>query len=246
MEYLLGALILYFGGAGLLGLVPVNRDFAPTPGGVPVCLRSNGIHTDVVLPATGAAIDWRAELPKTDFPRMRRAYDSIAFGWGERQFYLETPTWADLKAGTALVAATGLGDAALHVEYADRPRPGERAACTRVNEAQYRALVAYIERTFARDAAGRPRRIDAPGYGAADAFYEAKGTFSIFVTCNEWVRDGLAASGIRAPAWSPFDGALLRQLRDSGPPPGGGAEPAPGGGKPPGRVRDTPRSKAGP
>jgi uncharacterized protein (TIGR02117 family) len=85
-----------------------------------------------------------------------------------------------------------------------------------VSDAQYRALARYIERTFKRDAAGAALRIDAPGYGSTDAFYEAHGAYNLFFTCNEWVRRGLSESGIRAPAWSPFDGALLRHVRTAG------------------------------
>lgn len=213
MIALLAIVALYFGSVAVLGAIPVNADFAPAADGVELCLRSNGVHSDFVLPTRSPAIDWRTQHPSVDFPRIAGARDRIAFGWGDRQFYLETPTWADLKISTALVAVSGLGHAALHVEYLDHRPAGERTACTRLSEAQHQALVDYIQSSFQRDAEGRVMRIDAPGYGSADAFYEAQGAFSLFVTCNEWVRRGLSASGIRAPAWAPFDGALLRQLR---------------------------------
>ena len=213
MIALLAIVALYFGGVAVLGAIPVNGDFAPAQNGIELCVRSNGVHSDFVLPAQSGAIDWRTQHPAAHFPRMPGAYDRIAFGWGDREFYLETPTWADLRVSTALVALSGLGRAALHVEYLERRPTGERAVCTRLTEAQHRALVDYIQSTFERDAEGRVLHIEAPGYGSADAFYEAHGAFSLFVTCNEWVRSGLSASGVRAPAWAPFDGALLRQLR---------------------------------
>lgn len=213
MIALLAIVALYFGSVAVLGVVPVNSDFVPAADGIEMCLRSNGVHSDIVLPTQSAAIDWRAQHPDEHFPRIAGTYDRIAFGWGDRQFYLETPTWADLKVSTALVAVSGLGHSALHVEYVDRRPAGERAACTQLSPEQHRALIDYIQSSFERDAEGGVRRIDAPGYGSADAFYEARGAFSLFVTCNEWVRRGLSASGVRAPAWSPFDGALLHQLR---------------------------------
>jgi uncharacterized protein (TIGR02117 family) len=207
------SVLTYFGAAGVLGAIPVNRGYAPVEDGVEVCLRSNGIHADYVFPVRHDAVDWRARHPAAHFARMARQYEYIAFGWGDRAFYLETPTWADLKPGTALRAVSGLGSAAMHVEYTDRPRPGEQVACTRVSETQYQGLVSYVQTSFKPDEAGALMKIDAPGYGATDAFYEAKGAYNLFLTCNEWVRRGLSESGIRAPAWSPFDGALLRQLR---------------------------------
>jgi uncharacterized protein (TIGR02117 family) len=213
MELLLAAVVLYFGGVAVLGAIPVNRDFAPAASGVDICLRTNGIHADYIFPATHEVIDWRIRHPAGHFPRLGRERDYVGFGWGDRAFYLETPTWADLKPGTALRAVCGLGDAAMHVEYMDRPDPGERVACTRITGEQYKVLAGYVQRSFQHDEQGAPKRIDAPGYGAGDAFYEANGAYSLFFTCNEWVRRGLSESGIRAPAWSPFDGALLRQLR---------------------------------
>lgn len=205
--------VLYFGSAAILGAIPVNGDFAPDPVGVQLCVRSNGVHSDFVVPATSNVIDWRSQHPPSHFPAMHRERPYIAYGWGDRAVYLETPTWADLRSGTALVAVTGMGSAALHVEYLDSPGAGERIACTRISEAQYRRVASYIGRTFKRDTNGAVVRIAAPGYGTSDAFYEAHGAYSLVRTCNEWVRDGLSESGIRAPVWSPFDGALLRQLR---------------------------------
>lgn len=206
-------LAVYFGGVAVLGAIPVNADFTPSAEGIELCVRSNGIHTDYVVPAQTRVVDWHGQHPPAHFPRLTRMPAYIAYGWGDRGFYLETPNWSDLKLGTALVAVSGLGEGALHVEYLDHPRGGERVACTRVSEAQYTRLARYIQRTFKRDENGAVLRIDAPGYGDADAFYEARGAYNLFFTCNEWVRRGLSESGIRAPAWSPFDGALLRQLR---------------------------------
>ena len=204
---------LYFGGVVVLGAVPVNANFTPPAEGVDVCLRSNGIHVDYVVPVRTAVVNWRDQHPPEHFPRLGRTPDYITHGWGDRGFYLDTPNWSDLKLGTALAAMSGLGEGALHVEYLDLPQENEHVVCTRVSEAQYARLADYIGRTFKRDAQGAVRRIDAPGYGAADTFYEAQGAYHLFFTCNEWVRRGLSESGIRAPAWSPFDGALLEQLR---------------------------------
>ena len=44
------------GGLSVFVAIPVNRDFAETPGGIPVAVCSNGIHTDFVLPVKTAVI----------------------------------------------------------------------------------------------------------------------------------------------------------------------------------------------
>jgi len=215
MEIFTALVLLYFGGAVVLGAIPVNSDFRQSAEGIDICVRANTTHGDLLLPAANAVIDWRMQHPPEHFPLFRGNYDFFAFGWGNRGHYIESATRGRPTSGTPLIALSGLGTAALHVEAVPRPTSGSDTVCTRVSQEQYRTLAAYIESSFLRDENGAVQRIDTPGYGTSDAFYEAKGAFSIFVTCNEWLARGLRTSGIRAPAWSPFDRALLRQLRNA-------------------------------
>ena len=41
----------------------------------------------------------------------------LAFGWGDKGFYLDTPEWSDLKASTAFKAAFALGNSAMHTTF---------------------------------------------------------------------------------------------------------------------------------
>ena len=41
----------------------------------------------------------------------------VAFGWGDRAFYLETPQWRDMKVATAFKAVAGLGDTVIHATF---------------------------------------------------------------------------------------------------------------------------------
>lgn len=203
----------------VLGLLPVNRDFRPTPtqsGGISIYLRTNGVHADLVLPAT-VPHDWQAEFPPHGIVSATRLADAaslrwVAFGWGDRGFYVHTRTWRDLRPATAAVALLGLGTGAMHVEYLAEPRR-YRVQRIDVNAEQYRALVAAVQAGFRRDPAGTPRRIDTPGYFDTDAFYEGSGRYTLWLTSNEWVRRALAGAGVRTAAWAPFDAALFWHLR---------------------------------
>jgi uncharacterized protein (TIGR02117 family) len=135
----------------------------------------------------------------------------IAFGWGDRGFMLTTPTWADLRPGTAITALSGLGRGAMHVEYVDSPGAYD-ARRVRLSAEQYRRLAAFIRDSFVRDAGGAVRRIDAPGYFGTDAFYEAQPTYTFWYTCNEWTRRALAAAGVTTAWWAPFDIAVMHHL----------------------------------
>jgi uncharacterized protein (TIGR02117 family) len=211
LAYLLAALVL--------GLLPVNRSFRPTPpeaGGVTVYLRTNGVHAELVLPAA-TPYDWRAELPPAEVVDATRLAVPpplawIAFGWGDRAFFIQTRTWADLRPGTAAAALLGLGPAAMYIDYIARPQD-YRVRRIDLSPSQYEQLVAGLRAGFARDAAGRPRRIDDPGYFETDTFYEGTGRYTFRLTCNEWIRRVLAGAGVRTAVWSPFDAALFWQLR---------------------------------
>jgi uncharacterized protein (TIGR02117 family) len=100
----------------------------------------------------------------------------------------------------------------MHVEYIRSPDI-YRGREVRLSPAQYARLVDYIRASFARDAKDAPpRRLADPGYFDTDAFYAAVPRYAFWFTCNDWVRRGLAAAGVRAPLWSPFDTAIFFQL----------------------------------
>ena len=208
---LLLPVVLYGLAALVLGAVPRNPGFIETADGIPVFVRTNGVHADLVLPARSADIDWTAEFPARHMRTLSAPTGWIAFGWGDRGFMLTTPTWADLRPLTALVAISGLGEGVMHVEYVESPLAYD-ARTVRISAAQYGRLAAAIRASFARGADGAVRRIDTPGYFGTDAFYEAVPVYSLWYTCNEWTRRMLDTAGIRTATWAPFDTAILAQL----------------------------------
>jgi uncharacterized protein (TIGR02117 family) len=209
---LLAPFAVYLLCALALGATPRNPGFTESPAGVPVYVRTNGVHADLVVPTHHGEIDWRGEFPPAQLGAAVTASNWIAFGWGDQRFLLETPTWSDLRLSVALAALTGRGPGAMHVEYVETPQAYD-AARVRLSDAQYTRLAAYIRASFARDAAGRVQKVDAPGYFGRDAFYKAVPRYSAVHTCNEWTRRSLQEAGVRTPAWSPFDAAIFAQLR---------------------------------
>lgn len=203
--------LIYAACALLFAFIPVNADFRMPADGELVYLRSNGVHADLVLPTRSAVHDFGAEFPAVHTKALREPLAWIAFGWGDREFMIETPTWRDLRARTAANALLGRGSGAMHVEYIDVPER-YRALPVRVSPAQYARLVELVREGFARDAHGQPQRIGQAAFGRTDAFYVATVDWSIRLTCNEWVRRILAGAGIRAPLWAPFERALFWQL----------------------------------
>ena len=214
--------LAYLAAALILGMLAVHTEWRPTPedaSGVPVWLRTNGVHADLVLPAREPH-DFTREFPRAALIDARREpsvlpFNWIAFGWGDRAFYLNTPTWADLDLGIAWRALTAQGPSAMHVEYIRRPEDFD-VRLLWLSEDEYARLLAYVQGGFHRAPTGRPIRIDHPGYGATDAFFEGVGSYSAVLTSNEWVRRALEHAGVHTARWAPFDRALLWQARRAG------------------------------
>ena len=96
---LLAALALYVGCALLLGAIPRNTGFVESENGIPVYVRTNGVHADLVVPTRYGAVDWSLDFPAAHMRALPATTDWIAFGWGDRGFMIETPTWSDLASG---------------------------------------------------------------------------------------------------------------------------------------------------
>ena len=191
--------------AGLIGgAIPTNRDWRPAPRGVRIFVESNGIHTGIIVPKRAAGIDWRGFARPSDLRDPRyAAFDHLAIGWGEKAFFLETPTWADVRLRTVLASAVGSDAVLLHVEHLAAPVPGGDVRAVMLSEDEYRRLARYIAATI------RPRGRAYPGYAAYDAFYDARGHYSAVATCNAWTGDALRAAGVRVGRWTPFPATVM-------------------------------------
>lgn len=218
MLAVLGVPALYLLAAFGLAWIPVNRGFVEAPEGIDIYLVSNGIHVDFCLPAKTPVMDWARKVPRSDFRGAGDRWTHLLLGWGDRGFYLETPTWADLKATTALKAIFWPSDSVVHAQYLPGP-PAEdtgRVVAVRIGEGAFRELCAFLEESFQRDPAGAVRLISGKGYGDTDNFYAGAGSYHAFNTCNLWTSRGLKRIGVRTALWSPFAAGVLRHLPERG------------------------------
>jgi uncharacterized protein (TIGR02117 family) len=202
---LVSPVLLYLAAAAVGAVASVNSDWTEPSEGITIYLASNGVHTDLILPRRAAGLDWAPFVPPAQFRGAPPGAKWVAFGAGERQVYLNTPTWGDLTLRTAVHALTG-GERVMHVEWVADPRFAQRTL--RLRPEEYRRLWAAIRAGFALDANGHPMLLDHPGYSPADRFYRGVGKTSAVDTCNQWVAGRLRLAGIKAPLWSPFTGGL--------------------------------------
>lgn len=206
------ALLLWLGAAFALSFVEGRGDKGEADGAVEVRVVSNGYHASLILPARNDVADWPAAFDPADARNAPASAGWIMLGWGDRAFYMETRTFADVQATTLIGALLGLGDTALHVAWLDRPDLFADAAVVRLSPQRYAELVAVVQSRVARDAGGRAFVHLGKGYGQNDAFYRANGRYSPWYTCNEWVAETLRAAGVAVPVWAPLPQSLLWRL----------------------------------
>lgn len=212
---LLVGLPLFYLLCGVIGsLVPANPGWREASRGVTIFVRTNGVHTWLMLPKVAKGVDWRPLADPRHIQDVRYAAgDYLAFGFGNRDFYLNTPTWSDLTVQTTLAAAFGRGPALMHVEHVYDPEPDEYQSALTITRAEYLKLAGHIQQSFVLDRNGEPLPLLGRGYGPADTFYEARGSYNMARTCNEWTGEALRAAGVRTGIWTPFSDSIMHRLR---------------------------------
>jgi uncharacterized protein (TIGR02117 family) len=176
-----------------------------------VLVLAGPIHTDIALPLDARTRERFAFL-EASVPIGHPGADWLVLGWGGRAFYLETPTWADLRAGPLLRALT-LDASVVHADVAGPIAvPQEGVVALDLSAEARTRLEDAILASFAGTEA-------LPGefYGPTDAFFEGVGHFNLLLGCNAWTAAMLREAGVTTGAWTPLPRALLWSLALHGP-----------------------------
>ncbi|MCH5683648.1 DUF2459 domain-containing protein [Niabella sp. W65] len=140
-------------------------------------------HTDIVMPVRTEWMDWTQYISYDHTDLKDTSYSYVGVGWGDKGFYLQTPTWADLKFSTAFKAMTGLSSSAIHATFYRNIVPDDSSTVAiNISKDDYKDLVQFITKSFDFDGQGRPIPIPSvnDGYGDMDAFMKPKG----LITCS--------------------------------------------------------------
>ncbi len=202
----------YWGIAFITSKITVN-DSNKDGADIPIYILSNGVHTDIVVPIyhKNTKTNWR-NFVKIEHTLAKDTNSTlVAFGWGNKGFYLETPQWADLKFSVAFNAVFGLGGSAMHVTFHKQLKESKHCRKIYLSVDQYRNLSKFILDQFSKSSGGEAMLIPTKAnYGKNDAFYEANGRYNLFYTCNTWTNEALKSCGQKASLWTPFEGGVMR------------------------------------
>lgn len=207
----LGMVVIYVLCGYFIPFIEVSAEKTSEPKVVETYILTNGVHTDLVVPIKNDEMDWSKEIPFENTISKRGDYAYLSVGWGDKGFYLDTPTWAELKPSTAIKAAFWMSESAMHCTYYFEMKEGEDCKKIMLTKKQYQNLVKFIKDKFDRDENGKVVFVETDAvYGINDAFYDAKGKYSFLETCNTWANDGLKAAGQKAALWTPSDMGIFQ------------------------------------
>lgn len=194
MIYVLVALVLTY--------IPISEKETGLPKTQTIYLTTNGVHSDLILPKQLI----NSYILKGQVTAETDRY--FAFGWGEENFYINTPTWGDLTFANAFRAAFLKSKTLVHVTRYARQRSSWIPV--KITEKQLEKLNAYLLNTF-NTSNGEVQLVAGATYTPnRDNFYRAHGNYMFYRTCNSWLNEGLKESGLKGSLWTPFDFGVLR------------------------------------
>ncbi len=201
--------LMYLGLAALFSYWGTNPEKPDCVADQMVYISSNGMHIDLIMASAALPPSFVQQLS----PKSTTKY--YAIGWGDKGFYLDTPTWAELKVSTAINAMLFKSPTAMHVTQFKEVQSHwiPIAVCPE----QIDILNKHITSTFETDASGHPIEIMEAGYTPDDRFYEAHGNYTGIRTCNIWVSQGLKKASIKTSRWSPFVFGILHHAEKQAP-----------------------------
>ena len=196
-------IVLYLLIALILSNIPVNTNQLTKNKTHKIYLSTNGVHLDIVVN--------KNDIDNIMLNRMALVddYQYYAFGWGEENFYLNTPTWDDLTISTAFKAMFLKSSTIIHLTRYHNNQADW--VSIKITDEKLRALTKYINESFVLNKQESFIFVNSTWYSQRDKFYKAKGSYSLFFTCNSWANDAFKQSGIKACVWTAFDFGLLNR-----------------------------------
>ncbi len=186
---------------------------------VKIYVTSNGVHTDLVVPAVTATKNWldylKIETQAAAIFNSAHGSDGwVSLGWGERTFYLEVGDWDNLTLARVWRALFNSPGTLMHVGLYTEAYLKKYALPLMICRKDLILMEEMATASFALDSSGHVQG-PIPGYSTSDWFYDAKGNYSLLHNCNAWTADVLRAIRQPTPIWPVYAGAIFYHLPSS-------------------------------
>lgn len=199
---LLASTLLYIFTAFSLTFFPAHSSNINTNKNETIYILYDEMHSDIVLNLKSTTQPWATLFPT--LIKEERGY--ITFGWGDKETYLNTPTWDKLKLSTALKALFTNSPSLMHVSYYPHLEAFQNLKKITLTKAQQRALEASIFKSFNFKAETYK------GHRFNDLFQSSSYTYNLLNTCNTWTGKTLRDANISVSYWTPFSQNVIDSL----------------------------------
>lgn len=162
----------------------------------------NEMHSDIVLEINSS----NQELQKRLSPLIKSSNGYLAFGWGDKETYLNTPTWDKIQISTTFKALFLNTPSVMHVSYYPYIKRFQKIKKVKMSLTQFNNLQESIFQSF-----DFTKKSD-KGYGYNDLFYTSNYKYNLFNTCNTWTGNQLRDSNITMSYWTPLSQNVIDSL----------------------------------
>ena len=160
-----------------------------------IYLQKKEMHLDIILPKENIQMEALEETLRNTNTKY------LSFGWGDKSFYTTPVTMSELSFLDLFHIVVLPSSSALHVTQLTQKQ--KNWIPIQVSKNQMEKINALIYNSFEFN---NKELILLPGLGYSknDDFYDAKGNYTCFNTCNSWVNNLLKKSDIKACLWTPY------------------------------------------
>jgi len=171
----------------------------------PIYIQHSAIHANLVIPTSSLSKRFHENI------KLPVRSEFITVGVGDRNVYINSPNFGDIKLGHALKAVFWPTKRVLHA--APYNEVGTDWIRLNLCPEQLAAIETYMLSSLSHGEDGLSQIVEGATYWGADRFYEADGHYSAFNSCNNWVNGAMKTAGLKAPLWSPFSQGIIYHAR---------------------------------
>lgn len=188
-------------------------------------ITSNGFHTDIVIPierSNNFFISLAKDSTLRLFLEKSNAYKWLGVGWGDKGFYNESYHGNFPSFSACLNAALLPSETLMHIDfYKYDLKEGKNCKKIKLKQEEYQKLLQHIQESFrtVREETENQTltdiefiRLPQKGYSESDFFFEAKGNYHLFYTCNSWTNEALQKANQKTACFAPLAHTILYHL----------------------------------
>ena len=190
-------------------------NYSTINGDIPIYVYNSGIHTDILVPVKTPLWNWQKSIDLKSIAADTNSIKYLGFGFGDRSYFLETSQGEPPKFSTIFNALFLPTPPAMRVlAYRNIPQNNSKIKCLKISNFNYLNLVHFLDNSFNLDLKNRKNLIEKiPNYWGG--YYEARGTYSILRSCNDWTAEALRTAEINTPVWSSLSSAIMWHLKSN-------------------------------